>query len=147
MLSCNLLEMTETLLLAIREDVKNNKGYVFNRNQLSCGYKLSEEFIREFQNEVVWDNISYFQTLSEDFIREFQDKVNWNFISIHQTLSEGFIIEFEDKIDFNAISYVQKLSGDFIKEFCDRISFFGLTTSPYWNDLSQDIKDYIRMFL
>ena len=25
-----------------------------------------------------WDNISQYQSLSEDFIREFQDKVEWN---------------------------------------------------------------------
>ena len=32
--------------------------------------------------------------MSEDFIREFKDQVNWYYISIHQKLSEDFIREF-----------------------------------------------------
>ena len=58
---------------------------------------LSEDFIREFQDKVVWDYVCYKQKLSEDFIREFQNKVNWHWISIHQTLSEDFINEFKDR--------------------------------------------------
>ena len=44
----DLLEMSETMYSAIREDFKTNKGYVFNWNELSCCYDLSEEFIKEF---------------------------------------------------------------------------------------------------
>lgn len=59
--------------------------------------KLSENFIREFQHYVVWDNISSQQTLSEDFIREFEDRVNWTMILASQKLSEEFINEFKNK--------------------------------------------------
>jgi predicted glycosyltransferase len=38
---------------------------------ISCNRKLSEEFIKEFQNKVYWSNTSCYQKLSEDFIREF----------------------------------------------------------------------------
>ena len=39
--------------------------------------KLSEDFIREFQDKVVWRYISEYQTLSEDFKEEFKDKINF----------------------------------------------------------------------
>jgi hypothetical protein len=39
--------------------------------------------------------VSSRQKLSENFIREFQDKVDWNFISKYQTLSENFKEEFK----------------------------------------------------
>ncbi len=57
---------------------------------ISYFYKLSENFIKKFQNNVDWDNISCVQKLSENFIREFQDKVNWYYISINQKLSINF---------------------------------------------------------
>ena len=45
-----------------------------------CYQVLSEDFIREFQEEVNWRYISYYQVLSEDFIREFSESVNWYMI-------------------------------------------------------------------
>ena len=65
--------------------------------------KLSEDFIREFQDKVYWYNISTYQKLSESFIRDFQDKVNWYFISKHQKLSNEFIDEFKDRLNLNRI--------------------------------------------
>ncbi len=44
---------------------------------ISYNYKLSENFIRKFQDRLDWDLISEWQKLSEDFIREFQNDVNW----------------------------------------------------------------------
>ena len=67
---------------------------------IDCTKPLTEEFIREFQNEVDWELISSNQELSENFIREFQDKVCWFWISYFQNLSNKFIIEFKDRIDF-----------------------------------------------
>ena len=46
-------------------------------------------------NGIDWNNISKHQKLSENFIREFQDKVNWYNISNYQKLSEKFIKEFD----------------------------------------------------
>jgi len=50
-------------------------------------YKLSEEFIREFSEEVYWDYISVFQPLSDELIREFSEKVNWYCIIGNQNMS------------------------------------------------------------
>ena len=50
-----------------------------------------------------WYNISTYQKLSESFIRDFQDKVDWYFISKHQKLSNEFIDEFKDRLNLNRI--------------------------------------------
>ncbi|GIX90852.1 uncharacterized protein CDAR_551961 [Caerostris darwini] len=102
--------------------------------------KLSEDFIREFQDKVDWEEISICQKRSEDFIREFQDKVDWEEISICQKLSEDFIREFQDKVDWYWISICQKLSEDFIREFQDKVD---------WEEISEYQKlseDFIREF-
>ena len=90
---------------------------------ISAAPKLSEDFIREFQDKVKWNNISWYQKLSEDFIRVFQDKVNWDGISSRQNLSENFIMEFQNKVDWYGISEYQKLSEDFIREYQDKVEW------------------------
>ena len=74
-------------------------NYDFYRNN-----KLTEDFIREFQDKVNWWLISEYQKLSEDFIREFKDNVSWVDISIAQVLSEDFIREFKDRVNWRYIS-------------------------------------------
>jgi len=47
--------------------------------RVSCGFKLTEDFMREFRNLLDWDCISHWQRyLSEDFIREFAGRLNCN---------------------------------------------------------------------
>ena len=62
------------------------------------GFPLTEDFIREFQDYVVWDYVSGNSKLSEDFIREFQDKVDWVRIFEYQVLSEEFKEYHKDRI-------------------------------------------------
>jgi len=102
--------------------------------------KLSEEFIREFQDKVNWDCIFTYQKLSEDFIREFQDKVYWYYISKYQKLSEEFIREFQDKVNWNYISKYQKLSEEFIREFKRKVNWD-------WISMNQKLsEEFIREF-
>ena len=87
---------------------------------ISRSQTLSESFIREFQDEMEWSDIVCRQVLSEDFMREFQDNFDrylWESISDHQVLSEEFIIEFEDKLSWYDISRTQVLSEDFIATY------------------------------
>ena len=102
----------------------NYRGIITKKQweDISKHQKLSEDFIREFQDKVYWGYISMFQKLSEDFIREFQDKVYWYNISTYQKLSESFIRDFQDKVDWYFISKHQKLSNEFIDEFKDRLN-------------------------
>ena len=107
---------------------------------ISVNQNLSEDFIREFQDKLPWNYISFYQNLSEDFIREFQSEVYWGYISECQTLSESFIREFKDKVDWYYISRNQKLSEDFIKEFQNEIHWWEIST---YQTLSED---FIRKF-
>src|SRR5574344_1767555 len=106
------LEFLNKELNANYESLEEVNWYYISKYQ-----KLSEDFIREFQDKVYWNRISIYQKLSEDFIREFQNKVDWISISIYQKLSEDFIREFQNEIDWDYISLYQKLSEDFIREF------------------------------
>jgi hypothetical protein len=49
-----------------------NKGDWYN---ISVHQKLTEQFIREYQNLVDWEMIFKYQNLSEDFKQEFQHKI------------------------------------------------------------------------
>ena len=107
---------------------------------ISARQKLSEDFIREFEDNVDWGCISANQKLSENFIREFQDKVNWNWISKYQKLSESFIRKFKDYVDWGSISKHQKLSESFIRKFKDYVDWESISASQ---NLSEN---FIRKF-
>lgn len=102
----------------------NYKGLIKKEQwvDILINQSLSESFIREFQDKVIWTLISAKQKLSEDFIREFRNKVYWRLVSTYQKLSEDFIHEFQDKVDWLYISKYQKLSDEFIEEFKDRLN-------------------------
>jgi hypothetical protein len=104
------------------QDIRDNPNIV-NWYNVSKHKKLSEGFIKEFQDKIYWEWIFQDQKLSEEFIREFKDKVYWRDISICQELSEGFIKEFQDEVDWWYISEYQKLSEVFIKEFQHKVNW------------------------
>lgn len=113
----------------IREFADNVDWYAISLYQ-----HLSEDFIREFADKVDWDGISKFQCLSEDFIREFKRKVNWDYVSMYQRLSESFIREFKDKVHWGLISVYQRLSENFIREFQDRLGWRLISEYQYLSD-------------
>lgn len=77
-------------------------------------YKLSEDFIRNNQDEIDWCRIVETQVLSEDIIMEFHKKMIWHQLSRQQVLSEDLIRTFLHEVDWAGISYSQKLSESFI---------------------------------
>ena len=114
----------ENITQQVNEYLGTNYKGLITKSQWDCisrHQKLSESFIREFQDMVDWENISEYQKLSDSFIREFQDKVCWHYISNCQNLSEELIREFEHKLEWYWISKCQKLSNEFIEEFKNRL--------------------------
>lgn len=81
-----------------------------------------------------WYEVSYHRGLSENFIREFKNEVDWYFISCRQKLSEDFIREFKDDVDWRCISTYQKLSEDFIRKFKDKLPDCNITQSWHYVD-------------
>ena len=114
---------------------------------ISAKQHLSEEFIREFADEVNWVGISLCQRLSEDFIREFKNEVGWYCVSKYQRLSEDFIREFKDWVYWDAISYYQRLSEDFIREFKDKVDWDKISTHQHLSeDFIEEFKDRLNMY-
>ena len=68
----------------------------------------------KYTYEVDWDLISTTEILSENFIRDFKEDLNWVTISSKQNLSEHFILEFSDYVNWQNISRNKKLSCNFI---------------------------------
>lgn len=80
------MEKFETNIIA--NELTNSNNWF----DISINYELSEEFIRKFQNKVIWHYICQYQKLSESFIMELKNKVSWLYISRYQKLSEKFIL-------------------------------------------------------
>ena len=70
-------------------------------------------------DRVNWNCISWYQKLSESFIREFEDRVDWNWISEYQDIGDKFANEFRDRIDWELYiearnKRVKKVLRDFV---------------------------------
>jgi hypothetical protein len=106
-------------------DIKKNVNQIYRSEwiELSEHKRLSEDFIRVFQDYVDWYYISIYQKLSEEFIREFKEEVIWTYISQHQKLSETFIKEFKNELDWDYITEYQSLSEEFIQEFQHQVDW------------------------
>jgi len=76
----------------------------------------------------MWSIISRYQILSEFFIKKYCKKLNWNLICECQKLSENFMRELQDKLNWSNVSEFQVLSEKFIEEFQDKL---------YWNFISK----------
>lgn len=88
--------------------------------------KLSEDFIREFENYLNWSVISSCQILSESFIKEFKNKVKWFNVQYCQKLSEEFIEENINLIDFEIISNRQILSEEFFFRYSEKVNWLNI---------------------
>lgn len=71
--------------------------------QISQYVKLSENFMRNYKNDLDWNRLSAHQIMSESFIIEFEHLINWDIISNKQTLSTNFISIYKDKINWIAL--------------------------------------------
>ena len=92
--------------------------------------QLSNEFVKEFADELDWGSISEYQKLSESFIEKYADRVDWDWISAVQTLSEAFIEKYSDKVDWKTISRSQTFSYLFFNENKDKIDVVNLFLNP-----------------
>jgi hypothetical protein len=108
---------------------------------------FSEDFIREFKNEVHWRTISFHRNLSEHIIREFKDLVYWPYISSNQILSPVFIREFEHLLDWNLYFYHQEAPFEIMKTFIHKTSFYEIEhfSSKHLNELERkEIKRILK---
>jgi hypothetical protein len=77
-------KLTEELL----NDIRKGKISISTWMSICWDYKLSEDFIEEYQNNLSWYRISSRQKLSEEFLIKHQDKILWNTFFYNQNLNQ-----------------------------------------------------------
>ena len=122
--------------------------HTYNWASISAYGRLSEEFIREFEDYILkghlikcqdlseelleyllvkydsfidWDDVPYYQKMSERLIERFQSKMNWIYVSTYQKLSKEFILKHQNKICWGCVIENQNLPADFILEFAPKM--------------------------
>ena len=106
--------MSDSKIRSIRKDPES-QNWIYITNSL-YGF-ISEDFIIEFQDYIIWNNIGIDNKLSEDFIIRFKDRLNWRIISQYQNLSKDFIMKYIDYIKIDDLIVNENISPE-IKEFC-----------------------------
>ena len=96
--------------------------------------------------DINWGTISRYAILSEEFIREFQNEVDWIWISRLQLLSDEFLLEFKDKIDWHQYFYNDNVSYLMTKKFLIRTGHKDLSYSSF-SRLSKTQKQEIQKIL
>ena len=70
-----------------------------------------------------WMKICRFMELSEDFMREYINELDWMYISMNQKLSIQFLTDFQDKIDWKYFaSYNKKITKEILQTFPEKIN-------------------------
>lgn len=87
-----------------------------------CRYgTLTEDFVREFVNEINWEDFNEFIVLEDDMIREFKDYINLGNYFRFGWLSTEMIRELKDELPFEEMKrwYLAHLNEKVKKEFLD----------------------------
>ena len=93
---------------------------------ISKNQTLSENFIRDFQNEVIWIRICANQKLSNEFIREMHDKVHWLSLCDKQDLPDDMLMEFQHHIRWEEFFHYRAASYPILKKFIAKTSFLNM---------------------
>lgn len=65
------------------------------------------DFVKDNEDKVNWDDISFDMQLTESFMELFHDKIDWFNISGRQVVSEPFIEKYKDLLEWESISTKQ----------------------------------------
>lgn len=69
---------------------------------ISVNRDLPEDFIREYQDNIIWGLLSVYQNLSEEILEEFHERVNWRCVFLNKArFSPEFLEKFKHKLDLN----------------------------------------------
>lgn len=93
-----------------------------NWTEISKQAGLTEDFMREYQEELMWNLLCEYQVLSEDFIEEMEKKVNWDILASYQRVSFPFI---------------KKHNFHFFRKYLERNPYLSFTEED-WNVLFPD---------
>ena len=71
-----------------------------------------------------WYRISKKGNLSEDFMREFKEEIYWGVVYVKQILSDDFLIELQDTINWTFYFMSIKCSYPIMKKFITKAELF-----------------------
>jgi len=84
--------------------------------------KISDEFIEDFQDKIVWESFWCFNETPEKYVEKYLDKVEWKKLSKNSNLSEKIIEKYSDKVDWREISvHNLNLSNSFMEKNIDKL--------------------------
>lgn len=125
----------------IREN--NDLIYAINYNDTI----FSEQFLREFGDQINWRAVHEKQEITIDFIREHKDVLDtsfWEWVSYNFDLTPQFIDEFVDYLNWRIISG-KGLSEDLVVKYIDRVDWTNISTkSNLSEDFVRAFKEYIN---
>ena len=127
----------------MKENVKQEVEVLINKLQLKCS-------INEFQDEVDWKYISSDQKLSEEFIREFKDEVDIKlYKQINQKKSrQQKIQEIKEYSEKYSLKFDEKYIYAFRNhDFCGRGNFiktFFYEKGKYYRDWKCDMRSEVE---
>lgn len=85
-----------------------------------CRYgSLTEDFVREFVNEIDWSIFNQYIVLEGNMIREFKDYINLETYFKYGWFPLDFVREFKNELDWTKINtyYLKHLPDNIKKEF------------------------------
>lgn len=98
--------------------------------------------VRHRRNSILWSELSRRHDLTEDFIREFNNNIHWRILSgsSNLVLSDDFLMEFEDKVDWNWISSYKRLESKDLKRWKNKLNWGFISSNQKLTD--EDIYNY-----
>lgn len=87
-----------------------------------------------------WDTLCHYGSLTEDFVREFVNDINWKSFNEYIVLEGTMIREFKDYINLNNYFRFGRIPKEMIRELKNDINWDKLKTA-YLKHLKEDIKE------
>lgn len=115
-------------------------------NEISNRHDLTEDFIREFADNINWRVLSGSENLvlSDEFLEEFSDKIVWPWISSYKRLELRDLRRWKNKLYWEGICRNQKLSEEAIREFSDRMKWDIISASQKLSEkLMEDVLNFL----
>lgn len=120
----------------MNDNVFKELKIIAKKGRFNISHKDRDVFARKILRQPKFSYYASQYTLSEDFIEEFKDNIIWELVCQYSFLSEKLIVKYEKYIDWYAISRFQKLSLNLIEKYEKNINWYGLVNNP---NLTQDI--------
>lgn len=118
-------------------------NYLFTHHQ-RCSYFgtiIDHDFFKTHTDlsQEWWDTLCHYGSLTEDFVREFVNDINWKAFNEYIVLEGDMIREFKDYINLDTYFRFNRLSKEMIREWKDEISWDKMH-NWYLKHLPEDVK-------